>query len=757
MKKWKLLTYALIAVLLVLIPWQIVTSQSLYTMRTVFNRVFDKSTNTLHLDTWSGPSAADPFLTEIDILNKVFDPVGNKLNTSGGAGGINISGTPVAGQYARWFNANTLESVVLAGGGDALVANPLSQFAATTSAQLAAVLSDEVGVSGGFVRSDQLTPLTSAPYLTNQAVAGLSAEVNLGALTTGLLKHTVSGSVSTPATAIAGTDYVAPAGNVATATALAADPADCTGNNFAIGIVAAGTATCAQPAFSNLSGSATTAQITDDAVTFAKMQNIATATLIGNNSGSTGDPLALTAAQAKTLLALNNVDNTADINKNVGTAAALTANGANCAVAGAFGNGVDAAGVSENCVTLSAVNAQTGTYQVLVGDFDRYKTITVASGTFTITLVAVASQPADGKYIDVINYGSGVVTIARVDQNLNGGVSSLVVPAGSATAPTGAKIISNGSVYFGVLFGAGGGGGGSGTVSSSTDNYAARYNGTGTTVGGSSGLQLSTTAIKTKKDEVTLISTNTTLGQHNIVGCTSGSGTVTSTLPSASSTTVGEYTVTKVDSGVGTCDVARAGSDTLNGLAGSISLTRQWDSTTVRLYDAGSPGNWHVTTAKAQLGYHQLSVQGAKLPSTNAAVIDQSESRPKLVFDASVSWCASWTFQLNPDYGTLPVLRFSYAMASATTGSFSMGWSVWKTTSGEAADGQTESYDTVNTCTDSAVPGTAGRIEHVACSLTNADSMVANDVVTLRGCRDIADTATGNAEVMAMQLQYIKN
>jgi len=39
------------------------------------------------------------------------------------------------------------------GGGDALVGNPLSQFAATTSAQLASVLSDESGTGGGFVRS----------------------------------------------------------------------------------------------------------------------------------------------------------------------------------------------------------------------------------------------------------------------------------------------------------------------------------------------------------------------------------------------------------------------------------------------------------------------------------------------------------------------------------------------------------------------------------------------------------------------------
>jgi hypothetical protein len=50
-------------------------------------------------------------------------------------------------------------------------------------------------------------------------------------------------------------------GNAGTATALAADPADCTGNSFALGINAAGAAQCAQPAFSNLSGTAASGQL----------------------------------------------------------------------------------------------------------------------------------------------------------------------------------------------------------------------------------------------------------------------------------------------------------------------------------------------------------------------------------------------------------------------------------------------------------------------------------------------------------------
>jgi hypothetical protein len=62
------------------------------------------------------------------------------------------TGTPTGSKFLR--DDNTWQSI--AGGGDALVANPLSQFAATTSAQLAGVLSDESGSSGGFVRAGYL-------------------------------------------------------------------------------------------------------------------------------------------------------------------------------------------------------------------------------------------------------------------------------------------------------------------------------------------------------------------------------------------------------------------------------------------------------------------------------------------------------------------------------------------------------------------------------------------------------------------------
>ena len=66
----------------------------------------------------------------------------------------------------------------------------------------------QLGSSGG-VEGAGGAP-TNATYLTRTANATLSAESNLGALTTGLLKITVATGTATPSTAVAGTDYVAP-------------------------------------------------------------------------------------------------------------------------------------------------------------------------------------------------------------------------------------------------------------------------------------------------------------------------------------------------------------------------------------------------------------------------------------------------------------------------------------------------------------------------------------------------------------------
>lgn len=95
---------------------------------------------------------------------------------------LSITGTPNGTKYLR--DDATWQTI--SGGGDALVANPLSQFAATTSAQLAGVISDETGTGAlVFANSPALeSPVLGTPTsgtLTNCTglpVAGITASTS---------------------------------------------------------------------------------------------------------------------------------------------------------------------------------------------------------------------------------------------------------------------------------------------------------------------------------------------------------------------------------------------------------------------------------------------------------------------------------------------------------------------------------------------------------------------------------------------------
>jgi hypothetical protein len=63
----------------------------------------------------------------------------------------------------------------------------------------------------------------------------------------------------------------------------------------------------------------------------------------------------------------------------------------------------------------------------------------------------------------MLNYGSGVVTVAPSGQSINGSTASQLMAAGSASAPTGLLVISDGTNYEAQPLGASSGGGGGGT------------------------------------------------------------------------------------------------------------------------------------------------------------------------------------------------------------------------------------------------------------------------------------------------------
>jgi len=338
----------------------------------------------------------------------------NQIAVSAATGPVTISiptNPTLPGTTTGTFSGNLTGNV--SGSATALAAN-----AANCTAGQFATGVDASGAAEGCTA----LPTTIAGTTNQITASAATGAVTLAIANNPILPGTTTGTFSGSLT-----------GNISgTATALAANGGNCTAGQFASGVDASGVAEGCTALPTTITG--TTNQIAASAATGPVTLSIPNnPTLPGTTTGNFSGPL------------------TGNVNGNATTATALAANGANCSVAGTFPNGVDASGVAENCVALSSANAQTTTYQVLAADFDGYKTIAVASGTFTITLVASGSQPANGKYIRVINYGSGTVTIARSGQNINGGTTSLTLPAGSATDPAYAFILSDGTHYLAAV------------------------------------------------------------------------------------------------------------------------------------------------------------------------------------------------------------------------------------------------------------------------------------------------------------------
>ncbi len=108
--------------------------------------------------------------------------------------------------------------------------------------------------------------------------------------------------------------------------------------------------------------------------------------------------------------------------------------------------------------------------------------------------------------------------------------------------------------------------------------------------------------------------------------------------------------------------------------------------------------------------------------------------------------------------GTITVI-ITYAMASATSGTVGFQAQLEAITDGDTVDTDaTTSFDSVNNSASTTVPGTAGYIDQISITMTNADSIAAADYFRLSINRDadgsaITDSATGDAYVLAVELR----
>lgn len=152
-----------------------------------------------------------------------------------------------------------------------------------------------------------------------------------------------------------------------------------------------------------------------------------------------------------------------------------------------------------------------------------------------------------------------------------------------------------------------------------------------------------------------------------------------------------------------------------------------------------------------------LPILGCSFDATNPPGVDYAQSRPKLLFDDTTPESVIWVFRMPQDYASGLTAKIQYSMASATSNNVEFEVSVMAVSDGDSQDLDADSFDTVNSGS-ATVPGTAGYLDEISITLTNADSVAAGDWVAIKLARDADDgtndTATGDAEVWTFSLEY---
>jgi hypothetical protein len=130
----------------------------------------------------------------------------------------------------------------------------------------------------------------------------------------------------------------------------------------------------------------------------------------------------------------------------------------------------------------------------------------------------------------------------------------------------------------------------------------------------------------------------------------------------------------------------------------------------------------------------------------------------RFLFDAAAVENVVFSGHMPANYASGAVLKFYYAMASATSGKVNFEGSIAAASDGDSEDLDAIGYAAVNDSGGVTVPGTAGYPDLIAITMTNDDGVAAGDLVLVKLERDADDgtddTATGDCEVREVWLEY---
>jgi hypothetical protein len=151
-----------------------------------------------------------------------------------------------------------------------------------------------------------------------------------------------------------------------------------------------------------------------------------------------------------------------------------------------------------------------------------------------------------------------------------------------------------------------------------------------------------------------------------------------------------------------------------------------------------------------------LTPFSAELPSASFPQLTIVNGRPVLAYDASAQETAYWTVRAPVGITTPLKAVITYMMASAVANLIDFEVAVEAVTDGDATDlDGTTSFDSVNSGS-ATVPGTAGYIDQISITLTNADSIAAGDYVRFSVSRDADDgsndTAAGDLYLLLVEV-----